>query len=439
MRAMLGTRRQRRGGVAFLLLSFMVAATGFRSLTGCSDPYVGEEGLTVEDAAPKKDSGGTPVGDALPADDAGCGEPVCMTELALGGGFGCALGDDSAVRCWGDNDKGQTGAPDPTTPTQKPRVVGGLGPVKQITTGTRHACALQVDGRVFCWGDDEHGLVSGTPSLLAHPVPVEIPGLLLAVEQLVAVSDHQCALLMGGDLFCWGNNEYGQLGAANVDGGDPVKSIPRPTRALDNVVQVGGAEETTCALRKSGEVSCFGRNFSGQLGNGTSDTNPHPAAVSVSGLISPVAQLTSSTGFHVGVTLVDGRVQAWGSNAKNAIVPTAGVFQLAAATQVQGVSGVAEIAAGGYFTCARAKSGKVSCWGDDSGGQIGFLSDGGPNTDPPKEIAGTEGAQHVAAGRAAFACILASGKVLCWGANDKGQLGRDAVGGSFPAPAKLSL
>ncbi len=436
---MLGTRRQRRGSVAFLLLSFAGAAAGFRSLAACSDPYVGEEGLPVQDAAPRKDSSGMTLGDAVAVGDAACGEPVCITQLSLGGGFGCALGDDGAVRCWGDNDKGQTGGPDPTTPTRRPRVVGGLAPVKQVTTGTRHACALQIDGRVFCWGDDEHGLVTGTSSLTAHAVPVEIPGLLRPVDQLVAVSDHQCAILLGGDLFCWGNNEYGQLGAANADGGDPVKSVPRPARALGDVVQVGGAEETTCALRTSGEVSCFGRNFSGQLGGGTSDTNPHPAAVSVGGLISPVAQLTRSTGYHVGVTLLDGRVQAWGSNARNAIVPTAGVFQLTTATQVPGISGVAEVAGGGYFTCARAKTGKVSCWGDASGGQVGFASDGGPNTDPPKEVAGTEGAEQLATGRAAFACIVVAGRVLCWGANDKGQLGRDTLGGTFPAPAKIAL
>jgi alpha-tubulin suppressor-like RCC1 family protein len=437
---MTGTRRQRRASVAFLLLTpSLLAAGALGSLGACSDAYSGKETLPLADAAPKKDGSGITLGDAVAVGEAGCGETVCMIQLALGGGFGCALGDDAVVRCWGDNDKGQTGAADPSMPTQTPRVVGGLGPVKQITTGTRHACALQVDGRVFCWGDDESGLVSGTPSLGAHPVPVEIPGLLLPVEQLVAVSSHQCALLAGGDLFCWGNNEYGQLGVANVDGGDPVKSIPRPTRALDKVVQVGGADETTCALRTSGEVSCFGRNFSGQLGNGTSDTNPHPAAVSVTGLISPVAQLTSSAGYHVGVTLVDGRVQAWGSNARSAIVPTASVFQLTTATQVAGATGVAEIAAGGYFTCARAKAGPVSCWGDASGGQGGFPSDGGPNTAPPREVPGTDGAEHVAAGRAAFACILASGKVLCWGSNDKGQLGRGGVGGIFPTPATLSL
>ena len=120
-------------------------------------------------------------------------------------------------------------------------------------------------------------------------------------------------------------------------------------------------------------------------------------------------------------------------------MPTAGVFQLTTATQVPGISGVAEIAGGGYFTCARAKTGKVSCWGDTSGGQVGFASDGGENTDPPKEVAGTEGAEHVATGRAAFACIVVSGKVLCWGANDKGQLGRDTLGGSFPAPATIAL
>ena len=186
---MLGTRRRRCGSVAFQLLSFVGAATGFRSLAACSDPYAGEEGLPIQDAAPRKDSSGITLGDAVAAGDAACGEAVCITQLSLGGGFGCALGDDGAVRCWGDNDKGQTGGPDPATPTQRPRVVGGLAPVKQVTTGTRHACALQIDGRVFCWGDDEHGLVTGTPSLSAHAVPVEIPGLLRPVGQLVQVHD----------------------------------------------------------------------------------------------------------------------------------------------------------------------------------------------------------------------------------------------------------
>ena len=320
---MLGTRIGRPRDLAVILLCLCVSVSALRSVAGCAEPNYGVDSLPLLEAGPRKDAGGTELGDAMSADDAArCSEPVCMTQLALGGGFACALGDDGVVRCWGDNDKGQTGAPDPATPTRKPRAVGGLAAVKQITTGTRHACALQLDGKVLCWGDDENGLVSGTAGPLAHPVPVEVPGLLRPVDRLVAVSDHQCAILSGNDLYCWGNNEYGQLGVANPDGGKHAKSIPRPTHTLANVVQVGGAEETTCALRTSGEVSCFGRNFSGELGNGTSNLDPNSVAVSVIGLTSPVAQLTSGTGLHIGVALADGRVQAWGSNARNAMVPT---------------------------------------------------------------------------------------------------------------------
>jgi alpha-tubulin suppressor-like RCC1 family protein len=133
-------------------------------------------------------------------------------------------------------------------------------------------------------------------------------------------------------------------------------------------------------------------------------------------------------------------VQAWGSNGRNAIVPTAGVFEVKSATQVPGVLGAAEVAAGGYFTCARTKGGgKVFCWGDNSGGQMGTSADAGANTNPPKEVPGIDGAERLAAGRTAFVCAIVNGAVLCWGNNDKGQLGRGSVGGTFPMPAKLQL
>ena len=81
---MLGTRRQRRDSVAFLLLSLTGAATGIRSLVACSDPYLGEEGLPVQDAATTKDGGGTKLGDAVAAGDAGCAEPVRRRGSLLG-------------------------------------------------------------------------------------------------------------------------------------------------------------------------------------------------------------------------------------------------------------------------------------------------------------------------------------------------------------------
>ena len=436
---MFGARRGAwRRSALFFLVWGGVAAGSLRAVVGCAAPYAGSDAFDATDLPPKKDSGDVMLGDAVAGGEAGCGQAICMTQLSLGGSFGCALGDDTIVRCWGDNDTGQTGSPD-TAPSQAPRAVGGLGPVKQITTGTRHACALQMDGKVLCWGDDEHGLVSGTPGLTAKPSPFEIPGLLRPVAKIIAISDHQCAILDNADLYCWGNNEYGQLGVANVDGGDPVKSIPRPTLTLATVVQVGGCEETTCALRTSGQVSCVGRNFSGDLGNNTSDLNPHPSPVTVTGLLSPVGQLASGTGYHIAVALSDGRVQGWGSNARNALVPTPGVFQIMTATLIPGISSVVEVAAGGYFTCARSTGGKISCWGDNSGGQTGVVYDGGANTAPPKEVPGVSAADRIAVGRTAFACAITAGKIVCWGNNDKGQLGRGSLGGSFPMAAKIQL
>lgn len=416
---------------ASLLLLFSVA---------CAHPYGEDLAPRVDDQTTTPTPAGatdSPVTPTTPTPPLGSCDGPCTTQLSAGNDFACALGDDQKVRCWGDNTLGQTGAASPA-PTGEPNVVSGLGSVKKIVTGNAHACVLETSGDVKCWGDDSHGVITGVPSgTTARPTPTLIRGLPAAVLTLAAVSDSQCAILVTNDLWCWGNNEYGQLGVSG-DQGTPPKVVPAPVKTLANVLQVGASEETLCARLGTGIVQCLGRNFSGNLGINTSDTDAHPTPATVKNVPGVVAQLGSGTGYHLVATLDNGRVVGWGSNARAAILNEDSVYSIPVPTLVDGVSDALEAVAGGYFSCARKKDGSVFCWGDASVGQAGVAPAVGAHV-APTQIPNLPAAQSITAGRSGFVCANAGGKVHCWGQNDKGQLGRGKTGDPDPKPTAISF
>jgi alpha-tubulin suppressor-like RCC1 family protein len=130
-----------------------------------------------------------------------------------------------------------------------------------------NTCALS-NGKVACIGDDKQLQLGGTEP--GTPIPLE--------RDAVAISAgyaHTCALLDDGRLACWGSNQYGQLGP-NADPGPP--SLPVLVDLGVPIVKVACGREHTCAKTELDRVYCWGRNDFGQLGNGElGDTTAHAA------------------------------------------------------------------------------------------------------------------------------------------------------------------
>ncbi|ACL23603.1 RCC1 domain-containing protein [Chloroflexus aggregans] len=343
------------------------------------------------------------------------GLPSEVTAIAAGYAHTCALTGSGGVWCWGDNGFGQLGDGS-FTDSSTPAAVGGLpSGVTAIAAGGRYTCALTSSGGVWCWGRNDSGQL-GDGSFTNRSTPGAVGGLPSGVTAIAAGGAHTCALTSSGGVWCWGGNDSGQLG----DGSYTDRSTPGAVSGLPSgvtAIAAGGAH--TCARTSSGGVWCWGGNFYGQLGDGTTTDRSTPGAVS--GLPSGVTAIAAGNYHTCALTGSDG-VWCWGDNfygqlgdgtTTNRSTPGA----------VSGLpSGVTAIAAGNYHTCALTSSGGVWCWGRNDSGQLG---DGTTtNRSTPGAVGGLpSGVTAIAAGDYHTCALMSSGGVWCWGLNNRGQLG----------------
>jgi len=172
-------------------------------------------------------------------------------------------------------------------------------------------------------------------------------------------------------------------------------------------------------------MSCWGANGSGRLGDGTLSSRPQPVSVlSLSGAISAAAGTS-----HTCALLSDGNVSCWGDDSLGQLglgdlVPTdrnTGGFI------VQGISNFSGLAAGGFTTCG-ISSASVLCWGSNEFGQLGHSGISTPSSSLAVLVRNLPYATKIAVG-GQHVCATAGIGVYCWGSNDRGQLGDGTIGG----------
>jgi hypothetical protein len=322
-----------------------------------------------------------------------------------------------AVKCWGPNDWGRLGLGDKVPRGDLPGQMGADLPAVDLGTGrsavhlsTRfgHTCAVLDDQSLKCWGGNSEGELGlghvfhmgDHPLEMGDHLPAVDLGTTPAKPTRVAVgASHTCALFNTGQIKCWGSNWSGQLGLGDMESrgtepGTMGDSLPFVTFGLHTeATDIVAHTDFTCARFTNGRVRCWGENWSGQLGYGDQNNRGDKAST-----------MSATVDLGSGVT-------------------------------------VQQLAAGYEHVCALLTGGAVKCWGSNWVGQLGQgdANERGTGANqmgdylPPVDLGTGEIAIQVAAGYYHSCALLERGAIKCWGENWSGQLG---VGLAVPSLGK---
>ncbi|EQC45660.1 Ig-like domain-containing protein, partial [Bacteriovorax sp. Seq25_V] len=303
----------------------------------------------------------------------------------------CAIDQSDKLYCWGDNSKNQldTHILTNTAAIEFDSIYLGVGVAQDVAIGMDHICVLTSQREVKCFGDNSKGqfVTPGDSVDFGMSIPIKI----------VAGDYFTCALLLDGSVSCWGANNFGQLGLDNsVTYNEPVNAgnVSIPT----NVTDIVAGSSHACALYKDTGFTCWGKNSEGQLG------------------IDPAVR--KSVGLKVNdITTYSATKKTFADSRK-----------------------IVAIYAAGDSSCVIADDNELYCFGNNSSGQFGL-----GHTNSITDFSSVS-STHFGAGTDAYisneegvylfdigvnhACgYMESGKLVCLGRNDYGQLGNGSNSG----------
>jgi len=235
-----------------------------------------------------------------------------VTRVSAGRVFTCAVADAQAY-CWGSNGSGRlgTGTAAGSADTAQ-RITDWSTGVSYIFAGGDHAIAI-VGGALFTWGHDDEGALGAGMDLGSSDVPVPVAGLDSGATEASMGGLSACALVSGA-AWCWGTGGSGELGdGASVSSNTPVMATGMESDVTS--LQMGGGPDdgdAPCAVQRR-QLSCWGNNGSGRLGDGTTTDRSTPVAVL--GLPAPPYAVEGGF-FHTCTVLEDDRIFCWGAGAR---------------------------------------------------------------------------------------------------------------------------
>jgi alpha-tubulin suppressor-like RCC1 family protein len=358
---------------------------------------------------------------AMPAAAAGgAGITTFWNHVAAGASHTCGIRFGNTLWCWGLNDHGQLGdgnRTDQDLPQQltRPFTAGWTS----VTAGFFHGCALRNDGTLWCWGDNDSGQL-GIGSNVSQTRPQQVTTPAPAGWASVAAGDfHTCATRSDGTLWCWGMNVVGELGIGSTTG----QSLPQQvtTPAASGWASVATGAEDTCATRTDGTLWCWGFNGYGELGIGNLTDQDLPQQLTTPAASGWASVATGTT--HTCATRTDGTLWCWGFNDAGQLgIGSKTEQDLPQQVTTPAPAGWTSVATGGSHTCALRGHG-LWCWGFNRYGQLGIGSTVNQSRPRPVPIHGTTGWSVFALGYL-HTCALHAGPALwCWGYNANGQLG----------------
>lgn len=194
-------------------------------------------------------------------------------QVAIGRAHACVLFAEGGVSCWGSNEYGQLGVGMDIESSAELLPVSGISDAIHIDAHFNSTCAVSSDGSTWCWGTGISIAMAGEPT--------GTPRHQSEVEPLEAVSvggaPFACGVSPSGAMGCWGSNAYGELGRGYIGSfeREPYMRVPD----LADIARTTSATSHSCARSTDNRLWCWGANINGQVGDGTTTTQPEPTRV----------------------------------------------------------------------------------------------------------------------------------------------------------------
>ena len=302
---------------------------------------------------------------------------------------------------------------------------------RSISAGTMHACDIASGGIVWCWGLNGNEGRLGSAQLGANEmsnVPMKLPGN-LRFSQISTYGRHTCGITSAGKAYCWGYNGWGSLG----DGSNAGMSFT-PVAVSGGITfrAISAGADHTCGVATDNRAFCWGNNDWRQLGTGTVFTSS-PTLVSET---LRFAKITAGTSFTCGIT-TGNETYCWGANSIGQIGDGAKISYgnafVSAPQKVVGNNTFQSVTLGNQFACAVTPLGQGYCWGSNSA-KLG-TGPNGTDSSSPVPVIGGQMFQSISAGYGHACGVTTANSVYCWGLNGSGQLGANVANGSTPVRA----
>ena len=337
------------------------------------------------------------------------------SQVEVGDEHTCAITAGGALYCWGNNGSGALG--DGTTTSRPlPNPVSGMtSGVLKVSTGGYHTCAIKNGGTLWCWGYNNYGQL-GLGDTTQRSSPTQVAGV-TAIDVSAGIY-HACAVRSAATVACWGYNNSGQLG----DGTTTNRLSPVTIGSFTGNSRVSVGIAHSCALKTTGAAWCWGNN-GGQLGDGSTTQRLSPVAVVTNTGLTAASALI--TGFnHTCAVKTNGAAYCWGINTYGALgeyYPTTYTSPLA--VNGMGAGSTLSIDGGDNATCAVKTDGSAWCWGQNSEGRLGDGTTTLRTVPAPVAAPMTSGVSQIAIGETHACALRTNGSLWCWGSNGWSMLG----------------
>jgi alpha-tubulin suppressor-like RCC1 family protein len=358
------------------------------------------------------------------------------TSVAVGDAHSCLLDVSGQAVCWGKGVDGQLGG-DSTPAKAGPALVSGGHIFTALVAGRFHSCGLTPQGETWCWGLDRNAqLGAGTPATgtcaagICATAPVKVSGN-LTFTTLAGSGEETCGLTADGSAWCWGLNDFGQLGASATetcpDG--PCSREPLAVSGAHHFARISvSAMGHACGLTEEGAAWCWGLNHQGQLGANMVIEYLETPLLVAGGLR---FRNLSAGGLHTCALSGDGTSWCWGID----VLPLLNSGDLAyyLPNKVKTELRFSTIESGRVSECGLTTEGSAYCWGTNGAGEVGTTPIGSTfRFDTPVAMGGGLSFTNLWGENQSYCATASTGGVYCWGQGTNGQLGSGATNSTVP-------